>query len=227
MAHKKSKIQAVTPNRLIASLSLLSLVSVGLLIARILDSSSYRYAFLIWNLALAIIPVFIAWWLVERIRIYGWQKWQQLALTFAWIAFLPNSFYLLTDLIHLRPNYEADFLFDATLLTSFILSGITYGLMSVYLVHRQLVRRVSERSAYGLVGLLFLAVSFAICLGRYTRWNTWDIILRPAGLLFDVSDRFLNPSAHVQTYLTTVTVFLVLFSTYIIFWEAVRFLRQK
>lgn len=221
------KISALSPKRFIASLALFSVVSCGLLITRMVSSDSSRYGFLIWNLVLAAFPLLLAWWLAGRIRKLGWAKWQQVVLTLFWLSFLPNSFYLITDLIHLRSNYEADLLFDITLLVSFIVAGLIFGIASMFIVHKEIIKRTTERYAYAWVGLMFLAVSFAICLGRYTRWNTWDILLRPAGLLFDVSDRLINPIVHLQTYQTTVTLFLFLFCTYIVVWEAARLLRYN
>lgn len=227
MANEKLNKPAASPYRFILSLVLLSIVSCGLLAARILSSDSSRYGFLAWNLFLAAVPAALAWWLASRIRKQGWANWKQVGLTLLWISFLPNSFYLITDLVHLRSNYEADFLFDVTLLTSFIIAGLIFGMTSMFIVHKEIVKRASERKAYAWVGLIFLAVSFAICLGRYTRWNTWDILLRPAGLLFDVSDRLINPVGHLQTYQTTLTLFLLIFCTYITVWEASKLLRRN
>jgi uncharacterized membrane protein len=212
--------------RFAGSLMLLVAIPMLLLTIRIVFSDSLRFSFMFWNLFLAFVPVLLAWWLVDRVRRFGWQKWQQALLSLAWITFLPNSFYLITDLIHLRPNYEADFLFDITLLMSFILPGVMFGFMSVYIVHSEIVKRASEKLAFWLIGLLFLASSFAICLGRYTRWNTWDILLQPAGLLFDVSDRLIYPTNHLQTYQTTLTMFMVLFSVYLVVWESGRLIRR-
>ena len=215
------------PYRYIGSLALLSGLCVTLLIIRMATTSSLRYGFMFWNLFLALVPLLLAWWLVVRVRRYGWRKWQQVVLTAAWVTFLPNSFYLVTDLIHLRPNYEADLLFDITMLMSFISAGFAFGFASLYLIHCEILKRTSELRAFGFVGLILLASSFAICLGRYTRWNTWDILLQPVGLLFDVSDRLINPAAHLQTYQTTVILFLLLFVCYLVIWEAVRWLRRS
>lgn len=228
-AEKITKKQTAMPSpyRLMASLAFLSVVCVGLLALRISFSDSTRYTFLLWNLVLAILPALLAWWLIVRVRSFGWFKWQQILLSVLWVGFLPNSFYLITDLIHLRPNYEADLLFDITLLISFIMAGLLFGFISVYMVHSELVRRLRERSVYAMVAGLFLAASFAIYLGRYTRWNTWDVVFRPAGLLFDVSDRFINPDAHLQTYHTTLILFLVLFSSYAVVYESARLLKAS
>jgi len=216
-----------SPGGLVLSLIVFCLVSIGLLVARITVSDSMRYSFLLWNLVLAIIPALLAWWLVLRVRKYGWLRWQQILLGFVWFVFLPNSFYLVTDFIHLRTNYEASLLFDAIMLTSFACNGLVLGYLSVYLVHRAMLQQVNLRLSYAIIGAIFVACSFATYLGRFTRWNTWDILLKPAGLLFDVSDRFVNPAAHLDTYIITFVFFGLLASAYGVIWQAARILRAS
>lgn len=225
MVDKNIELKPASPRRLVMALTLMAGVSCGLLAARIFISDSMRYSFMPWNLFLGIVPAILALWLVTRVRQYGWLKWQQLLLTALWIVFLPNSFYMITDLIHLRVNYEAPLLFDVTLLMSFIASGLVFGFISVYMVHKELVKRIKEFNVYAIIMFIFLMASFAICLGRYTRWNTWDILLQPAGLLFDVSDRVVNPNAHILTYQTTLILFALLASIYIVIYESARYLR--
>jgi uncharacterized membrane protein len=218
---------SVSPGRFLVSLIGASFVAVLLLTLRVQLSSSDRYIFLYWNLVLAAVPALFAWWLVLRVRKFGWLKWQQAVLTVLWVVFLPNSFYIITDLVHLRPNYEASIFYDISLLSSFVFMGLIFGYVSVYQVHQELRKRMTEAQAYGLITLLFMAISFAVFLGRYTRWNTWDIILRPAGLLFDVSDRFINPSMHQQTFLATIVLFAVTFSLYTVLYEGARIIRRS
>lgn len=217
-----SKTPPLKPYRFIASLAVLSLIGIGLLTIRINVSDSMRYVFLVWNLVLAAIPVLLAWWLVIRVRAHGWLKWQQLLLTLVWILFLPNSFYLITDFIHLRATFEASLLYDIVMLMCFVLAGLALGMTSIYMVQRELMRRLSTYQVWSIVGLVLLASSFAITLGRFTRWNSWDILLKPAGLLFDVSDRVVNPNAHGETYLVTATFFILLSAVYWVVWEASR-----
>jgi uncharacterized membrane protein len=215
------------PYRFVASLVTLSLVGVLLLIARVIESDSLRYVFLFWNLMLAALPALLAWWLVQRIREHGWLRWQQLALTAVWVGFLPNSFYLVTDFIHLRQTYEASLLYDIAMLTSFIISGFVFGFIGLYLVHLELAKRLRPRNAWLIITGLLLASSFALYLGRFTRWNTWDVLFKPAGLLFDVSDRFINPSSHGQTYQTTIIFFVILVALYWVIWEAMQLMKRK
>lgn len=208
------------------SLIFFCLVSVGLLTARIFVTDSLRFVFLYWNLVLAIMPAVLAFWLVLRIKRFGWFKWQQLVLSILWLGFLPNSFYLITDMVHLRPNYEASLYFDVVMLSSFMLNGLFLGFYSIYLVHLELKKRFSADFSMSMVAIIFLLCSFATYLGRFTRFNTWDIILQPAGLLFDVSDRFINPTQHNDTYLATASLFIVLFSAYLVTWSAIRSLKS-
>lgn len=223
MAKKKPPL---APQRFIVSVFCLCLLSVFLLVMRIIASDSTRYIFLLWNLILAATPVLIAYVLTQRVRQFGWLKWQQVTLTILFLVFLPNSFYLVTDLVHLRETYEASLIYDVVLLASFMWSGLVLGYCGVYMVHSELKRRLSENQALGLAMLILFAVSFAIYLGRYTRWNTWDLVMQPAGLLFDVSDRFINPAVHSDTYVTTGIIFLLLASLYFVIYEASQLVRR-
>jgi uncharacterized membrane protein len=199
-------------------------VSLILLIGRIIFTDSLRYIFLVWNLVLAVTPLLLAWWLYDRLKTESWFSWPQILLTFAYVGFLPNTFYLITDFVHLEQFNEASLYFDVILLSGFVFNGMILGFVSIYLIHRQLLRRISEKDSLYLISVIFLMASFAAYLGRFTRFNTWDIILRPAGLLFDVSDRFVNPTQHADTYISTVSLFFVLLSTYMVAYYSIKFL---
>ena len=49
------------------------------------------------------------------------------------------------------------------------------------------------------VALLFIG-SFGVYLGRYLRWNSWDVIRNPVGLTMDVAERILVPWDHPRTW---------------------------
>lgn len=211
----------------IASVMLACLISLALLAGRIFSSDSLRYIFLVWNLVLAVIPLLVAWWLSERLKTLSWFGWPQVVLSILYLGFLPNTFYLITDFVHLRPTDDVGLYFDVVLLAGFMLNGIVLGFGSVYLIHKQLLRRLNEHTALGIIAVVFFLASFATYLGRFTRFNTWDILLRPAGLLFDVSDRLVNPTQHSDTYLATLTLFLVLFSGYLVVYTYSRLITLK
>jgi uncharacterized membrane protein len=213
--------------RFIVSVASLCALAAVLLSVRIIQSDSSRYIFLYWNLALAILAPLIAFFLVYRVRRFGWLHPIQLLLTLVWLLFLPNSFYIISDFIHLRETYEAPLLYDIALFMSFVMSGLILGMVSVYVVHLELQKKIRIRYAWLCITAIFLLSSFAIYLGRFSRWNTWDILLAPAGLLFDVSDRVVNPAAHKETYVSTLSMFLLLLAVYWVLWEGGEYLRAS
>jgi len=60
--------------------------------------------------------------------------------------------------------------------------------------------RIPRRLAHISMAVVLLACSFAIYLGRYLRWNTWDIVTQPFALLFDITDRLMHPLQHSAMY---------------------------
>lgn len=216
-----------SPQMFIISVVVLCSLAMIFLTLRLQETGSSRFIFLYWNLLLAGVAPIMAYWLVSRVRRFGWLKWQQIVLLLLWLSFLPNSFYILTDFVHLRQTFEVSLIYDIVLILSFTLCGLILGFTSVYIVHRELIKKINPRRAWYAVSGVFFLSSFAIYLGRYSRWNTWDIVLTPAGLLFDVSDRVVNPAAHTETYTATATVFVLLLVAYWVVWEASEFLRAR
>lgn len=216
-----------TRARLSLALGLSSLSSIGLYAAGPWNTYDPDFIYLAWNLFLAWIALGVTLWLERTLHRRVWSSWPALLLTGLWLAFLPNTFYLLTDFIHIHELRSADLVSGVVMLSSFVLNGVLLGLLSVYIVHRELVRRVKTRTAVGLLTLVFLTCSFAIYIGRELRWNTWDIIINPSSLLFDVTDRLLNPSQHPGVFGITAGFFVLLTSMYIVAWHMARAARQE
>jgi uncharacterized membrane protein len=99
------------------------------------------------------------------------------------------------------------------------------GYISLYLFHLELRKRLPEMSAARFVGVIILLCSIAIYMGRSLRWNTWDLFINPAGILFDVSDRLINPQAHPQMFVQIISFFVLLGLFYLFIWNLVRTLR--
>lgn len=186
---------------------------------------SWHYAYLVWNLTLAWVPLLMALLLHVRLRHKLWSSWECIGLSLAWLLFLPNSFYLITDFIHLRDTTRVDVLYDALTFTSFIYTGVILGYASLYVVHRQLIRRLGRVRAWWWVQAVLVLCSGAIYIGRDLRWNSWDVITNPGGLLFDVADRVQHPAAYPQMLLIIVTVFVLLSVVYTVLHKGIAALR--
>jgi len=143
------------------------------------------YLFLLWNLFLAWIP-YLASLRVGQLqrRSAGWFA-QGLGLLI-WLAFLPNAPYIVTDFVHFRPLAPIPLWFDLVLLFATACTGLLLGLLSLHETHWILRRWFSHLSTWLLVlGAIGLA-GFGVWLGRFQRWNSWDIVTRPQDLLRDI-----------------------------------------
>lgn len=214
-------------NRLGLALLGSSLVSCGLWAVAAVGNDSLEFGYFIWNLSLAWIPLGLALWLEKTLRVRLWSSWPALALTGLWLLFLPNSFYVISDFVHLTEVPRVDIVFDVAMFASFGINGLMLGYLSLFIIHNQLTKRISLRAAGFLVGATLLASSFAIYIGRDLRWNTWDILVNPASLLFDISDRLINFGRHPQVLSTTISFFLLLGSIYLVIWYAANILRRQ
>lgn len=212
--------------RFVATLAVSCLVSIGLYAYGAARNHSSIYGYLIWNLFLAVVPLVLALRLDNRLRVKRWSSWEGIALSFAWLIFLPNSFYMISDFIHLQEVMRVDLLFDVIMFTSFIYNGVVLGFCSLYLVHMQFQRRYGKRVAAQAIAGTLLVCSAAIYVGRDLRWNSWDIITNPGGLLFDVSDRLMHPSAYPQMLATIVSFFVLLGSMYALLWSGSSLLQR-
>ncbi|HEX3568579.1 MAG TPA: DUF1361 domain-containing protein [Candidatus Saccharimonadales bacterium] len=213
--------------RIWVALGFSSMVSVGFYIVGALANHSTAYAYFIWNLFLAWMPVLFTGWILWVLRRKPWSSWEGLLATALWLGFLPNSFYMISDFIHLQEVQRVDLLYDVIMFSSFIFNGVLLGFLSLYTVHHELLKRMSWRAAAWMIAFVIFVCSFAIYLGRDLRWNTWDLLVNPAGILFGATDPLFNPHSHPQAFTTTFSFFVLVSTLYIVVWQVARLLRPQ
>lgn len=226
LRHHHHRVRSSRYRRLIYILLGTNFVSVLLFGLRLVGAENFRYWFMLWNLFLAWIAPLVACYLFIRLKRTRWRTWQNIILTIIWLGFLPNSFYMISDLVHVQQTGEISVYYDTVLFISFVLNGMAAGYIGIMLIHEQLRRRVREAVAWACVAGVMLLASYAIYLGRVLRWNTWDALLQPAAVIFDVSDNILNPLAHPQAFVVTFSFTIVLGIFYALAWEIVSVLRH-
>lgn len=212
--------------KFIVALGISTLISLGLFAYGAWRNNSLVYGYLVWNLFLAWLPLIFAVRLVALLRRKLWSSWEALATSLLWLVFLPNSFYMISDFIHLENVRRIDALYDSLMLTTFIYTGVVLGFSSLYLIHIQLRRRLSHGVAAFWVAVTLFICSVAVYVGRDLRWNSWDVLTNPGGLLFDVSDRLQHPASYPQMLVTTITFFVLLASMYNLLWRGTQLIRQ-
>lgn len=191
---------ALTPERrTLLALVIASLATGVLVVTRMLVVETRGYAFLGWNLFLAWVPMAfaLAAQRTAAARVPGARPPHVLLYLLAvggWLAFFPNAPYIVTDLMHLRTTRGAPLWLDVLVVGSAAATGLLLGLVSLRIVHASLERRFG-RPWLGwvvAVGVCFLA-AFGVYLGRFMRWNTWDLLTKPDELLADAWSALAEP----------------------------------
>jgi uncharacterized membrane protein len=150
-----------------------------LLVVRQHEYGAAGYPYLVWNLVLAWVPLALATLLVVT---YARSRSvvELLAVGGTWLLFLPNAPYMLTDFVHLGTEHR---LFDTIVISSFALTALALGFVSLVLVQLVVTRAAGALLGWAtVIGSLF-AASFGIYLGRVLRFNSWDVVRRPHRLV--------------------------------------------
>lgn len=195
-------------------LLLSSAFSCLLLLVRVIASNSLAYLFLPWNLFLAFVPYWITWWMTKNESIISNKMKRAIALA-AWLLFIPNTFYIITDLFHLSEISSAPRWFDLLLIFSFAWNGILCGIISI--------RRIEIVTGFftnGKSSLLFIFVimwlnAFGIYIGRFLRFNSWDIITDPFSLAGEILNLLFHPVEN--SYAWGMTLCYAAFMTFLYF----------
>ncbi len=178
--------------RLVAALVVLTWSALGLLVLRAYYTGRNDRRFLVWNLFLATLP-FVFALIVDMLPRRRWAVVPGAFAGLLWLSFFPNAPYLITDLMHLERESDVPFWFDAVVFAVFAFAGTLIGLASLVLVHA----RVRELFGWT-VGWAFAVVSLGLCgvgiyVGRFLRWNTWDIWHEPGKLASEFIYRVRHP----------------------------------
>lgn len=202
-----------------------------LLVFRIVYTGELKYMYLIWNVVLVWVAWLLGVWFLYSVK-NAWQKWQKITLFIAWLGFLPNTFYMLTDMVHPVLNYDripgfhgSNFgsvpngtmiLFDIGLVGLGVWVGWYLGVVSLSDAHQFFEKRFGRFRAVLYTQIIIAASSFAIYLGRTPRLNTWDLLVRPWVVVQTVVEPLLHPIEQADAYGMT-ALFIVLIS--VIFWS--------
>jgi uncharacterized membrane protein len=132
----------------------------------------------------------------------------------SWLLFFPNAPYILTDLFHLRLKLSMPVWFDLVLILSFAWTGLLFGFLSLWDREQLLSKSIKQIYVTIISVVLLFLGSFGIYIGRYLRWNSWDIIAEPFKLMYDIGDRVINPFAHPRTWGMTLLMWIFLMIVY-------------
>ncbi len=153
----------------------------------LINNRGITFLFLAWNLFLAWIPYLLARLLplLSKFKFPFVNGAIGLALVL-WLLFFPNAPYIVTDLLHLKPRPLVPLWFDLMLLMSFAWTGLLLGIFS--LLHLQKWVRQKTRKNYDTILAITLIplCAVGVYVGRFLRWNSWEVFTQPQTLLSDL-----------------------------------------
>ena len=171
-------------------------MSLGLLAVRSAATGRFGYRFLVWNLFLAAIPFPLAV-LTEALG-RAHRSFAAFVTAAAWLLFLPNAPYLVTDILHLRRS-DAPLWYDALLYGSFAVSGVLLCFGSLALVHLAVAKRFGQIAGWAMAMTSLMLSGFGVYLGRVERWNSWSLFAAPWALARSVLEPIQNPVSNART----------------------------
>ena len=171
----------------------------ALLTLRAMRAQNASFFFLYWNLFLAAIPFVAA-------EVFARAKWRLVRWPafVVWLLFLPNAPYIVTDFIHLRARPPIPLWYDVLLLISCAGTGLLLGYGSVMIVQNAIARRWSVRMGWLVAAVSLVLSAFGIYLGRFVRFNSWEVVTDPMPLFADIAHRLMNPLDHPRTFAVTI-----------------------
>ena len=181
--------------------------SMSLLLVRFFYAKTLDYSFYGWNTFLAIIPYLAGIWLLKLNRMNG----LAFVLLAIWLLFFPNAPYLITDILHYEERPPVPFWYDILLVISATWNGLILGMTSLINVESFLLRYVQLFWVRVIVFFSLLLGSYGIFLGRFLRFNSWNIVTDPAYLAYTSAHHVLLPQHYPKLWVFTI-LFAVLLS---------------
>ena len=168
-----------------------TLFSLALMACRMIYAGEIMFVFLVWNLFLAYIPYALSDWMQNQMKTKKAVLF--FAIVFLWLMFIPNTFYIITDLIHLDVNSSVPVWYDLVLLLSFAWNGVLFGIVSVRQMEKLFEQYFNKKLGLFFILPVMILNAFGVYVGRHLRFNSWDVVANPFQLMEDVIALFIHP----------------------------------
>ena len=194
------------------TLLLATAAAVGLVVSRVWLSGRWTHLSLVWNLFLAWLPLVFALGVCREYRSVvrnGWKLWSLAGL---WLLFFPNAPYIFTDLIHLDFWFQRHYWADLTMILLVALTGFLLGFVSLYLMQSVVADRLGRAASWLFIFVVAGLTGLGIYIGRFLRWNSWDVFVHPVGISLDLGRLAAHPLVNARSF-----VLQALFATFLFF----------
>lgn len=206
---------------------LLSTLLAGILFTgRVFISHSYAYRNLVWNLILAWVPYMCSMW-AAFLNIRNPRRWWMLIIPgLLWLMFFPNAPYIVTDFLHLTERPYIPLWYDIGMLATFAWTGCFIAIASLRTMQILVKTYLGWFLSWIFAGIALGLGGLGIYLGRFSRWNSWDLLIQPKDILIDIASRFVHPLSNLRFFGFTLMFTAFLMVSYLTF-ISVRRVRER
>lgn len=201
-------------------LLLSSLLACGFFAFRVFYSGTRNYSNLLPNLFLAWLPYILSVLAVSAYRSHPNRWWNIFLFGFLWLMFFPNAPYMVTDFYHLEARPPIPLWFDISLIAIFAFTGCFLAIVSLRSIHIIIERFVGKLAGWLFALFTLFLGSLGVYLGRFSRFNSWDILLNPKGVIKDIAHNLINPLDNLGFVGFTVMFTALLLVFYLMFVSA-------
>jgi uncharacterized membrane protein len=192
----------------------LTILAVVLNVLRVIIWGKMSLIFILWNILLAFIPFFISFILLSLSKEKKLSKIIFIIGFILWMLFIPNAPYIVTDFIHLGEIRSVPMIYDVFLIFSSASVGLMLGFHSFFHIEQIIKKKYSPRVTSLIMGLIMIIISFGIYLGRFMRFNSWDVFVNHTSLIKNVWKIFSQSTTNTEVYLYTGLFFFFLYLSY-------------
>ncbi|WP_323789454.1 DUF1361 domain-containing protein [Psychroserpens sp.] len=194
--------------KILSILTVSMVLSIVLLMVRMKLQQSFYLLFLVWNLCLAVIPFGITTSLISNPKPHK----IKFILSFGiWLLFLPNAPYIVTDLLHLNNSEQHLLWLDVLVIVSFAFNGLILFMLSLSDMEKLLKLYLNPKYIFSIMLSIFGLTAFGIYLGRFLRYNSWELINNPIALFSDITKIICQPNIEAWIFTITFGTFLAMF----------------
>lgn len=172
-------------------------LSVVLLMVRAKLHQSFYLLFLVWNLFLAVIPFAMTTIMISKPKT---NKLTFLVTFMIWLLFLPNAPYMTTDLFHISNSNNPLLWLDVLVILSFAVNGLILFYLSLLDMEKLLLQYIRPKFIAPIVFTVFGLTAFGIYLGRFLRYNSWEIINQPSAIFSDILNIIVQPNTEAWLF---------------------------
>jgi len=183
-----------------------------LLLVRVYFTKELTYGFYTWNTFLAVLPLLFSRVLIKP----GKFNLKAMILIACWLLFFPNAPYMITDLFHYAPEPPVPQWYDLLLVITAAWNGLLLGIISLMQVEQFLSRHLKMIWVKTIVIISFGLCGYGVYIGRFLRFNSWDIVINPVMIISASAHHIFQPFEYLRVWAFTVlfgTMFGIIYYT--------------